>query len=349
MTSEARTLPAEAAKTKGPPGHPAKTVRSRPPSRRPVRAALKAPPKGRTVKLKPQAWEQEFISPEGDLLQIRYMLITPELSTAMLDANTRNRKLSPKTAEGYSRSMEKDTWVFVGQPVLFADSGLLLDGQHRLQAIEDTGVSLWMFVLGGLPESVQRFIDIGRARTSAGQLQMDQVHNATNIAAAARLLIQWGEWLDPRVGRVVTPPKNEITDFVHAHVDDLTRGWEAASELFWGVHKGVSRVALTAAYVRATWNLGGPFAIAEFYTKVATGENLQRGDPAYALRDSFLNSTEGDRIPDLAKTVRCWGAEVVGEPLGRYQSPAGGITAVRIPDMRVPVAPNGGQQIELHE
>lgn len=286
-------------------------------------------PKRRLVK--PTAQEMEIMSPQGQRLTVKYMLITPELATKMLDANTKNRTPSDRMVDQYMRSMANGEWVFLGDTIRFADTGLLLDGQHRLMAIEESETAEWMLVIGGLPESVQRFIDIGRSRSSADQLKIDQVQHAAQLAAVANLLLQWAGW---RAGNgSFTPAKHAITGFVHENVGILETARSYSSDVFEGCRKGISKPAVAAAYVRIAQVAGTTFAAAEFFTLVATGENIARGMPVYALRDSFLNQDRADRIGDLHKCVRCFNAHTIGETLTRYQPPAGGVSTGRFPDI----------------
>ena len=304
----------------------------------------------RGAMLAPEPWEQEFVSPQGDTLTIKYMFIAPELATVMLNANTANRRPAQKQFEQYQRSMQNNDWMFIGDVIRFADD-LLLDGQHRLLAIEKSGVGQWMLVLSGLPKSVQRYIDNLRARTATDQLTIDEVERAGSMATIARLLLKWEAWLGED-GRVITPGNNEVTEFVHQHQYALGEGWDHAVAIYAGVGGGMSKPALAAAFVRAQQvSLASTmpdraFLASNFFTKVASGLDLKGGDVAYSLRNSYITSVAPSMFVDLYKAVRGWNAEVAGEPLGRLQVVRKGFSVMRIPDMRVPEPEDVSEEYE---
>jgi hypothetical protein len=77
----------------------------------------------------------------------------------------------------------------------FDTDGNLIDGQHRLLAVIESGQSQFMLVVRNVPKSVQEVIDAGAARSGADALKLsgrvDSNHPA--VAAAARIAILWDE------------------------------------------------------------------------------------------------------------------------------------------------------------
>ena len=62
--------------------------------------------------------------------------ITPELAREYLKKNTDNyRKLARGTVRNYAEDIKNGRWELNGETIVFAESGVLQDGQHRLAAI----------------------------------------------------------------------------------------------------------------------------------------------------------------------------------------------------------------------
>lgn len=118
--------------------------------------------------------------------------LTPELAEAWLTYNTRNRKLSETVVRRYQADMEAGRWTFAADPIRFDIHGTLLDGQHRLTALARcTDIALPFLIIRGLPPEAQTVMDQGRKRTTADQLGLRGVRNATNVAAGARVYLLW--------------------------------------------------------------------------------------------------------------------------------------------------------------
>jgi hypothetical protein len=289
---------------------------------------------------------ERLTTPDGVVVEL--VDVSPELAAQWLKRNSRNRALSTRTVAGYVRDVEADDWPFTGDPIRFAKDGTLLDGQHRLTAVVDTGISMSMLVISGLGEHTQRYMDGGRKRTASDQLAMDKVPNYTAIASIARIMILWnpkGFW-DSAAGcqivrgaRVPTVP--EVLEFVEqfpAIHDAAKQGMWVQSRL-----RGAKGSAVGAAYMRAQKldSDDAVFDAANWFHKLGTGEELSAGHPLLALRRSIVRAKEGDthsvgnaQAPLLYKIVRTWNASRDGDTLEKILLPKGGLTSFNFPDMR---------------
>jgi len=98
--------------------------------------------------------------------------ITPEDARAYLEKNNDNRNINSKRVDAYANIMRSGGWMETGQPIIVSDSGMLIDGQHRLMAIVRADVPVTMLVVkimasDGQGELTARNIplDIGQRRT----------------------------------------------------------------------------------------------------------------------------------------------------------------------------------------
>ena len=66
--------------------------------------------------------------------------ITREVAESYLQTNVANyRKLSHSKVTQYVREMQQDLWVANYEPIHFNEDGILINGQHRLEAIRISG------------------------------------------------------------------------------------------------------------------------------------------------------------------------------------------------------------------
>jgi hypothetical protein len=115
--------------------------------------------------------------------------VDPELAKRMLAYNAKNRNLSQKTVEAYARDMVSGDWLMTGDPVRFDVKGNLIDGQHRLQAIAETGLTFKLLIVYGLEEKARYALDMGRKRNPGDMLALMGHTRVTRLGSAARWLL----------------------------------------------------------------------------------------------------------------------------------------------------------------
>lgn len=274
---------------------------------------------------------RSFRTPGGVL--VSYVVITPEMATVILEANTKNRSVSDRQVAQYARSLDNNDWPFTGDALRLGPDGLVLDGQHRLLAIERTDKPMECLVVSDLDAVVQRYLDSGRKRTASDQAKLDGVANASNATSIARALLSWAHW---RAGKgAITPGNAEVTEYLLENIGQIQESVRVGFEIRANVRR-VSLSAVGAAYARAIQVTGDPFLVANFFSKLATGEDLKLGQPLHTLRNTFIRSDQANQLIQLYQIVRAWNAHQLNEPLGKMQLPRGGVTVAKFPDMVAP-------------
>lgn len=115
----------------------------------------------------------------------RITKITPEIAAAWLEKNTINRPLRRTVVDSLRQAYERGEHRLTHQGIAFANTGELLDGQHRLTAISQMpkNFAIELMVTAGLPAIAFEAIDQGLKRSHSDVLRIDQGH-----AALARTL-----------------------------------------------------------------------------------------------------------------------------------------------------------------
>lgn len=114
--------------------------------------------------------------------------VTPVMATKWLESNTYNRNISRKAVERLKKDIANGRYHVIHQGVAFDEHGTLLDGQHRLIALSELNVSVWMLVTTGLPAASQQAMDAGRKRSVGDWYEGKYRHER---AAAARMTVAW--------------------------------------------------------------------------------------------------------------------------------------------------------------
>lgn len=115
--------------------------------------------------------------------------IAPEVADDLLaKTNADNRNIRPKHAQIMARDMASGNYETTGDSIKFDTDGLLLDGQHRLKACADSGVTLTTHVVFGLAPKVFDSLDRGARRTASDVVAKAGYHNTHLLAATVTLL-----------------------------------------------------------------------------------------------------------------------------------------------------------------
>ena len=67
--------------------------------------------------------------------------ITPKIAREMLTKNVCNRSFRHTWVSVLAQDMLNGNWELTPSPIIFDEDGTLIDGQHRLMAVEKSGVT----------------------------------------------------------------------------------------------------------------------------------------------------------------------------------------------------------------
>lgn len=250
------------------------------------------------------------------------MDITREIAKGWLENhNHRNRTIRWNRVKLLSEEMKKGRFVNNGDPIRFDINGELLDGQHRLAAVVDSGYTLKaQLIVCNLDPKVLATIDTGAKRTLGDQLKINGVAKPVSIAAATRVCVCIEH---DDLGLSFNYPNSEFSDFARAHESELQAVLPEAMRIYSAV--GGSVAIYTAGLFYA---IGYDKAKTEEFIKgVATGEGLKKGDPALTFRNYALRNYAGGRkghIPaaffQLQIFIKALNAQLLGKKLGILRS-----------------------------
>jgi hypothetical protein len=266
-------------------------------------------------------------------VEIERVFIGPAEARKLLDANPRNRNLNVHVARTYSRLMKEEKWPFVADPIRVDTDGFLMDGQKRMWAVENSGVTLEFVLVTGLAPETQAFMDIGQKRSPGDVFAINKAPNAMRAAAITGIVMRYEmvKLLDTKYGIEAgelleyyqDPDNTQLIDRAAVVAARVVTDMSVPPAVIGGVHVVVSRIS-------------DPFAVNEFFEKLAKGFGLTEGMPVASLR-GWLIRRHADRLKATRgeyfwAVARAWNEYAVGGQLFRINLPSGGIkTSEAIP------------------
>lgn len=100
------------------------------------------------------------------------MLVSPALAKKLMKHNTVNRLLRSGVMEKYSRDMKAGVWTESPDMISFYLDGTVANGQHRLQAIIDSGVPVILVLQFGLSKEAGLNVDTPALRSFVDNLRI---------------------------------------------------------------------------------------------------------------------------------------------------------------------------------
>lgn len=247
---------------------------------------------------------------------IREIIITPEVARSMLEKNNSNRPLAKPWVSELASRMKKGEWLFNGDTIRMNGSNLI-DGQHRLHAVIESGVAIRTIIVDNLDFCVFKTIDDGRRRSASDTLSVIGEKNTSNLAAALTVV-------DCYYRQSFTRPRNRSNILV----EELLQKYPGVRE---SVNKLISaRVKITVpSVVHASHYIFSELSPSEadtFIDQVLSGDSLQADDPVFLLRSRLIENLASkaklQKFYVLALFIKAWNHKRLGSKIKflRYRS-----------------------------
>jgi hypothetical protein len=242
-------------------------------------------------------------------MKTRVEKIGPEQAKFYLKKNTHNRPLSRFQVTKYATIMEQGRWQLNGEPIIIADDGTLLDGQHRLSAIVLAGVNVECLVVEGLSREVFATLGTGAKRNAGDVAAMLGCKNATWVGAALGCLHRLESGL---IDCQVSIPNDKVEELIQRYPEVTQVVSDAGAS---AIKKILSIGVFAGFYIWLSRRF--PAQASDFFEQLKSGVGLIAGSPVLLLRERLVADRNSKaRLPQreiVALLIKAWNAHLTGK------------------------------------
>jgi hypothetical protein len=219
------------------------------------------------------------------------MQVTPDMARQYLQRMKVQRDLRRNKVERIKRDVRRRGWKVMPHGIVFDREGYLIDGQHRLTYIIESGQTVLMRVTFNADPSLVYSIDDNQsAKTLRDALKMAgaSAGYVSDLTAMTRMLWRALYGGANRQGVSVflqaeIPSNDEGVELFNKHADDLLAAAQACHRL-----KNIVPLRSIVGYYAFLAMRVDRQMVLDFVDRLATGTNLKTGDPALLLRETYI-------------------------------------------------------------
>jgi hypothetical protein len=263
-------------------------------------------------------------------MKVETMKVTPAIAERWLTSNTHNRNIRLAAVNAYAADMEAGRWLPSGDAIRFAADGTLLDGQHRLLAIVQSGVTISAVVISGLAPETQEVMDGGTKRTLADVLALRGEVNTRQLAAGLRRITAYEVYGgDSASAWKAAPTAQQMLAALARHPETRDYARRASTLRLAGIPSSVG--------IYAMWRLNAIDAedAEDFFYRVESGIGLEDNHPILALRRVLLGDVRqrhDNARMQCALIFKAWNKYRDGDPIQVLGWKSGGATPEAFPE-----------------
>jgi len=249
--------------------------------------------------------------PENRQPTVELVNVTPDMAATWLEqTNRRNRKIKESIVVRYSRDMRDDKWILTHQGIAFSPDDILLDGQHRLWAVVESGRTIAMHVWRNITDEAMMVIDSATGRSMTDILNIARRNGQVTNHQVACLRAMLGG-LSAKVPRLTPAEVSELLQQYGKAVAFAIENLPAIASTR-GINTATTRGVMARAYFSVHH-----VTLREFCRKLTTGIVTSDGEGVVVLLRQTLQMTGAsglaNRIARYAKIERALRAYVDGE------------------------------------
>lgn len=247
--------------------------------------------------------------------KLEIITLTPDMAKEMLEFNKLNRPLDQGHVNRLERQILNGKWIFNGDTIKLADTGDVLDGQHRLWAIFQSGKAVETVIVHGVKR--EAFSTVDAVRKPRGGADILSLNGVTRYRVEAAAALNWLVRYQRGILADYRNPKNKIenSDIEQCYAENP------------GIVEAVSRMAFTRKlyspsvmafvyYVLANRNQELAERMADTLENPA-GASVR--DPFFRLRSNLLDMRHArrDGLVAIAWCFKAANAAKSGEKIER--------------------------------
>lgn len=269
-----------------------------------------------------------------DSLHAEVLTISKEMAEGFLAKNTHNRSPKSSNLRKVVRALTNGEWKLNGEAIKIAADGTILDGQHRLLGIAQTGIPMTTLVIRGLENATQETMDGGSPRSAADVLKLRGEDNSINLAAIAKKV----RIAQTNGIKAATSNSHVLTTAEIVRTVDETPALRDIAKHAMRVAQHTGMSASIAGLLIHTFYAIDSDDAEFFFERLTTGEMLASGHPIFMLRKSLseIKSIRGQKSMTFvaAIAIKAWNKYRDGETVSLLKFTAGGANPEQFPEPR---------------
>lgn len=219
--------------------------------------------------------------------QALFLTADKPLVDFLLSLNTNNRNIRKRHVNWLMETIKNDEFMVTGQPIIVTKDGILIDGQHRLLAIQKLGYKpVDLMLVTGIDPKAQMYLDQHAKRGLRDVLKLTYDKDINKgFSGLVTFMQNYHEHKDGTFDiDHKTPLIKKVLDYSEKHGKNIERILDACG--------GKIRVSTVSAIYIFGMKYGWDEA-SRFGLQVRDGENLTKQDPAYQLREYLERNRHG--------------------------------------------------------
>jgi hypothetical protein len=214
-------------------------------------------------------------------LGVRQVLITPEIAADYLSKMKKNRNVKMRHIQELIQMLRQGEWMLNGETIKFDANGHLVDGQHRLHAILQSGIAAESLVVFGIDPRAFSTIDIGKIRTFGDLAGLLGYENANTLGGALNVLYTILH-IEGERQHVRILPKPFLLEYLKSGHEDLIQSVSKVNVLR---HLAAPSVFAACHYLCAQVDSE---AADRFFMQLHEGVGLEVGSPILVLSKKLI-------------------------------------------------------------
>ena len=238
-------------------------------------------------------------------------LVTSTVAEWLLKINTGNRPLSKGGVDRFVALLRSGGFMNTGEPIIVSREGVLNEGQHRLTAIQRSGIGAVLDVRFGISREAFAATGTGARRTVGNVLAIAGKSHASMQAAIGRLLVHHAAGEPHRFNQQVEPQTVIAATEAEPALGDIAA--LIRSLKFKPARTAPFGFALLLAQKASSLSLADTFAHLVDSGKADEDDATRRLH--VRLRDAAMAKERMHQVDIAVLTIRAWNAWIVDKPV----------------------------------
>ena len=243
---------------------------------------------------------------KNPVVEFMNVKLSQEDAKELLQGNGNNLHLNTNLINKYLRLMNMGRWVLNGETIKLGQKNgefVLLDGQHRLNAIAKADKPVAVSLAMGLSPTFFKIIDTGRSRSAGDILKMAGFKNVHILSAAVRWMLTYER--DEKL--------HWTSELCPEDILEGLKRWPKFGKMTTDAERlrFVVQPSLALFFIYVTQHID-PDRFFDFFNQIGHGEGLEKKSPIIEYRTIMIKFRSQQVLLDkryaLAYLINTWNA-----------------------------------------